>query len=100
MVEELESGDLLFSRSFSRGYRPSSEGGDAVPSDMATKRIASFIAWANQQAIRLDRPHEIIPEDPEGPVVMRRSGGPSPGSSTASQADVLLWEFSSAMPRP
>ncbi|MER5744795.1 hypothetical protein ABT097_16185 [Streptomyces sp. NPDC002225] len=72
VVEELESGDLLFSRSFSRGHRPSAEGGDAVPSEMATKRIASFIAWANQQAIRHDRPHELIPEDPEGPVVLRR----------------------------
>lgn len=39
---------------------------------MATKRIASFIAWANQQAIRHNRPHEVIPEDPEGPVVLQR----------------------------
>ncbi|MFB7255495.1 hypothetical protein [Streptomyces nojiriensis] len=72
VVEELESGQLLFSRSFSRAYRRSLEIGDAVPSDMATKRIAGFIAWANEQAIRHDRPHELIPEDPEGPVALRR----------------------------
>ncbi|MFB7266278.1 hypothetical protein ACFCXH_29645, partial [Streptomyces nojiriensis] len=72
VVEELESGHLLFSRSFSRAYRRSLEIGDAVPSDMATKRIAGFIAWANEQAIRHDRPHELIPEDPEGPVALRR----------------------------
>ncbi|KIZ17574.1 hypothetical protein [Streptomyces natalensis] len=30
VVEELEAGNLLFSRSFSRGHRHGSEGGDAV----------------------------------------------------------------------
>ncbi|KAF5994537.1 hypothetical protein [Streptomyces sp. WAC00263] len=72
VVEELESGDLLFSRSFSRQHRPSSEGGDAVTGRVAAKRIANFIAWANQLAVRHGRPHELIPEDPDGPVVLRR----------------------------
>ncbi|WHM36280.1 hypothetical protein [Streptomyces sp. BPTC-684] len=74
VVEELETGDLLFSRSFAPARRPRSEDGvgDAVTGDVAARRIASFIAWANQQAVRHDRPHELIPEDPDGPVVLQR----------------------------
>ncbi|MFD5782637.1 hypothetical protein [Streptomyces sp. NPDC126933] len=74
VVEELEPGDLLFSRSFSRGHQPCPEGGvgDALTGDSAARHIASFITWTNEQAIRHDRPHELIPEDPEGPVVLQR----------------------------
>lgn len=72
VVEELEAGDLLFSRSFSTGHRPSSDGGDALTGDLAAKRIAGFIAWANQLAVQHDRANELIPEDPDGPVVLQR----------------------------
>ncbi|MFE1091626.1 hypothetical protein ACFW5K_30600 [Streptomyces albidoflavus] len=74
VVEELEAGDLLFSRSFSLGHRPCSEGGvgDALTGELAARRIASFITWANQQAVHHGRPHELIPEDPDGSVVLQR----------------------------
>ncbi|WP_129265673.1 hypothetical protein [Streptomyces sp. M3] len=75
VVEELEEGDLLFSSSFFPGQRrPRSEGhaGEALTGDSAARRIARFIAWANEQAVHHGRPNELIPEDPDGPVVLQR----------------------------
>lgn len=72
VVEELETGDLIFSRGFSWGARASADGGDAVTPDMAVKRIRTFTVWANEMAVRHERPHELIPQDPDGPVALRR----------------------------
>jgi hypothetical protein len=36
------------------------------------ERIRAFTAWANQLAAAHDRPHELIPPDPDGGVALRR----------------------------
>ncbi len=33
-----------------------------------TRDISAFIAWANDQAYKLGRPHEVIPADPSGAI--------------------------------
>lgn len=46
---------------------------DVAPlSNARAEAITALIAWANKRAGDLGRAHEMIPEDPEGPISMRR----------------------------
>ncbi len=72
VLEELADGRLLFPRAFSRAPKPRSYLGDAMTTGVATWRIGQFTAWANAVAAEHGREHEMIPDDPGGPVTMRR----------------------------
>lgn len=63
---------LLFPvEAFTTASTPRSTG-SAVPPHMAKGRIAEFIDWCNEAAVRLDRKQDIIPTDPEGNVTTSR----------------------------
>lgn len=44
----------------------------AVSAETLNSRISEFIEWCNDHAEQWQRPHDVIPEDSEGPVVTRR----------------------------
>ncbi|MFL0172338.1 hypothetical protein ACJH6H_03645 [Mycobacterium sp. SMC-21] len=46
--------------------------GKAVHTSMLSDRIQNLIDWCNHAAVRLDRPHEVIPADPEDAVTVKR----------------------------
>ena len=46
---------------------------DVAPlSNARAEAITALITWANRRAVDLDRAHEMIPQDPEGSISMRR----------------------------
>lgn len=63
--------DLLFPL---RAYTPlpNADGDKAVHPRMIRDRTADLISWCNAKAAEFDRPHESIPADPDGPVVVKR----------------------------
>ena len=70
VMERLHPHDLLFPTSVlnATGGKP-----HHAPNHQVTARlIDELIAWCNENAVRLGRPDEVIPPDPEGPVTMRR----------------------------
>ncbi|MFJ9756661.1 hypothetical protein [Streptomyces sp. NPDC101149] len=72
-LEKLHDHRLLFPRDLSRIPRKvTAEMGDAMTNVTASDRIEAFIAWANKMALAHDRPHEMIPEDPEGAITLVR----------------------------
>ncbi|MFI8789591.1 hypothetical protein [Streptomyces sp. NPDC055105] len=48
-----------------------------LSSDAAVEWILAFTAWDNQLAMDHDRPHELIPDDPDGyaPALYPPGGG-------------------------
>ncbi|MGW7510191.1 hypothetical protein ACWGJ0_21110 [Streptomyces massasporeus] len=72
VVEELEDGEQLFTRTLYRYAKGTCMPRTGLSSDTAVERIRAFTAWANQLAAAHDRPHELIPSDPDGAVALRR----------------------------
>ncbi|MEU3296650.1 hypothetical protein ABZ722_30445 [Streptomyces longwoodensis] len=72
VVEELEGGEQLFTRTLYRYAKGTCMPRTGLSSDAAVERIRAFTAWANQLAADHDRPHELIPPDPDGAVALRR----------------------------
>jgi hypothetical protein len=72
VVEELEDGEQLFTRTLYRYAKGTCMPRTGLSSDTAVQRIRAFTAWANQLAAAHDRPHELIPPDPGGAVALRR----------------------------
>ncbi|MGV2921695.1 hypothetical protein, partial [Streptomyces alfalfae] len=72
VVEELEDGEQLFTRTLYRYAKGTCMPRTGLSSYTAVERIRAFTAWANQLAVAHDRPHELIPDDPEGAVALRR----------------------------
>ncbi|MFE9882732.1 hypothetical protein [Streptomyces sp. NPDC005784] len=75
VIEAVHGEQLLFPRSMSLATRTFDEQeyvGQGLDSQTVSDRIKRFIGWANQQAVRLGRDHEIIPADPNGSVTLRR----------------------------
>ncbi|WP_394426683.1 hypothetical protein [Streptomyces sp. SGAir0957] len=72
VVEELEDGEQLFTRTLYRYAKGTCMPRTGLSSDTAVERIRAFTAWANQLAAAHDRPHELIPDDPDGAVALRR----------------------------
>ncbi|QDO45842.1 hypothetical protein FNV62_55020 [Streptomyces sp. RLB3-17] len=72
VAEQLEDGELLFTRTLFRGARRLIEKRTQLSSDAAVERIRAFTAWANQLAAAHGRTHELIPADPDGAVALRR----------------------------
>ncbi|MBZ3908532.1 hypothetical protein [Streptomyces griseiscabiei] len=71
VAEQLEGGEELFTRTLFRGAK-SSITRTGLSSEAAAERIRAFTAWANRLAAVHDRPHELIPDDPDGAVALRR----------------------------
>ncbi|WP_030354528.1 hypothetical protein [Streptomyces scopuliridis] len=72
VVEELEAGEQLFTRTLHRHAKDTCMPRTGLSSDTAVERIRAFTAWANQLAMDHDRPHELIPDDPDGAVALHR----------------------------
>lgn len=72
VVEELEDGEQLFTRTLYRYAKGTCMPRTGLSSDTAVERIRAFTAWANQLAAAHHRPHELIPDDPDGAVALRR----------------------------
>ncbi|MFB8776302.1 hypothetical protein [Streptomyces broussonetiae] len=72
VAEQLEDGELLFTRTLFRGARRTIEARTQLSSDAAVERIRAFTVWANQLAVAHGRTHELIPADPDGAVALRR----------------------------
>ncbi|MFE9775597.1 hypothetical protein ACFYOV_28815 [Streptomyces sp. NPDC005931] len=72
VAEELEDGEQLFTRTLYRYGKGTCMPRTGLSSDTALERIRAFTAWANQLAAAHDRPHELIPPDPDGAVTLRR----------------------------
>lgn len=73
VMEALHDADLLFSASLfkARVTQPILDPG-APPSSRVRESIEHLTAWCNQRALTLDRPSEAIPDDPDGPISLRR----------------------------
>ncbi|MEU9565535.1 hypothetical protein AB0D16_26505 [Streptomyces sp. NPDC048161] len=72
VLEDLTDGQLLFPRSLSKCYKPRTYLGSAFTPALAVARIRRFAAWANELARQHGRDHELIPDDPEGAITLRR----------------------------
>ncbi|MFF5781793.1 hypothetical protein ACFY7Y_33370 [Streptomyces virginiae] len=72
VLENLSDEQLLLPRTISPHHRAAGYLARGLSSDTVTHWIKRFIAWANEQAAILERPHEIIPTDPDGDVTLRR----------------------------
>ena len=69
IMERLHACDLLFAYTVFNRTKSSDR---AAPADTTKFVIEQLIAWCNDTAAKLGRPHETIPDDPEGPVTMQR----------------------------
>lgn len=73
VMEGLHTGDLLFSDTL---FKARMNGGILDPAGPPSRRVHEAIkhltSWCNQRANELDRPHDLIPEDPDGPINLRR----------------------------
>jgi integrase len=76
VLERLHGHPLLFPAELHPLRRPrradSSRIGQARHPSGLTRDITAFIAWVNDHANRLGRPHELIPVDPHGPIAASR----------------------------
>lgn len=75
ILEQLHDDRLLFPRSLTvRTLQPAHAEirAEGLNPNRFIGRIKAFIDWANATATRLDRPHELIPADPHGPITLRR----------------------------
>ncbi|MFG2882827.1 hypothetical protein ACGFYV_11045 [Streptomyces sp. NPDC048297] len=71
-LEDLTDGRLLFPRSLSKCHKPRTYLGSALTPALAIARIRRFTAWANELARQHGRDHELILDDPEGTITLRR----------------------------
>jgi len=73
VMEGLHTGDLLFSDTL---FKARLNGGILDPAGPPSRRVHEAIthltSWCNQRANELERPHDLIPEDPDGPINLRR----------------------------
>ncbi|MFG3398963.1 hypothetical protein [Streptomyces parvus] len=72
VAEQLEEGEQLFTRTLFRGAKRTIMDRTGLSSEAAVERIRAFTTWANQLATAHGRPHELIPDDPDGAVALRR----------------------------
>lgn len=73
VMEGLHEGDLLFSDTL---FKARVNGTDLDPGGPSSRRVIDAIkhltGWCNQRANDLERPQDVIPEDPDGPINLRR----------------------------
>ncbi|MFJ8313488.1 MULTISPECIES: hypothetical protein [unclassified Streptomyces] len=70
VLEELTDGVWLFPRHLTK--EPKQGEGQALTQRGARDRIAHFTRWINQLAIGHSRAHEVVPDDPDGRIVLTR----------------------------
>lgn len=73
VMEDLHDSDLLFSDTLFKARVTGTEldpGGP--PSRRVHEAIKHLVSWCNQRASDLERPQDVIPEDPDGPINLRR----------------------------
>lgn len=73
IMEQLHKGDLIFSSSLFqvRSVKPEAHT-SGPPSKLVQESIERLIRWCNQRASELERPHEVVPADPDAPINLRR----------------------------
>lgn len=64
--------ELLFPLHAYTPFAGRAEQDKAVQPRMIRDRTADLISWCNAKADELGRPHESIPADPDGPVIVKR----------------------------
>ncbi|WP_083882821.1 site-specific integrase [Brevibacterium senegalense] len=73
VMEGLHTDDLLFSDTL---FKARLDVGILDPAGPPSRRVHEAIkhltSWCNQRANELERPHDLIPEDPDGPINLRR----------------------------
>ena len=73
VMEAMHDGDLLFSDTL---FKARSTGTELDPGGPPSRRvheaIKHLVSWCNQRASDLERPHDVVPEDPDGPINLRR----------------------------
>lgn len=73
VMEAMHDGDLLFSDTL---FKARSTGTELDPGGPPSRRvhdaIKHLVSWCNQRASDLKRPHDAVPEDPDGPINLRR----------------------------
>ena len=69
IMERLHACDLLFANAV---FNPVKSSDRAAPLYTAKFVIEQLITWCNDTAVKVGRPDEVIPDDPEGPVTMQR----------------------------
>ncbi|MFD8725642.1 integrase [Streptomyces sp. NPDC059629] len=62
------AGELLFGSQFHQFGFFSHPTKVALRAETLRERVENFVEWASQLALRLDRPHEVIPPDPHGAI--------------------------------
>ncbi|MGI5453525.1 hypothetical protein ACQEWB_10200 [Streptomyces sp. CA-249302] len=75
VLERLHEDRLLFPRSLTVRLREPAHTSipvEGLNTQIVRQRFVSFIAWVNATAARLSRDHELIPDDPHGPITLRR----------------------------
>lgn len=73
VMEDLHDSDLLFSDTLFKARVTGTEldpGGP--PSRRVHEAIKHLASWCNQRASDLQRPQDVVPEDPDGPINLRR----------------------------
>ncbi|MEV6425738.1 hypothetical protein [Streptomyces sp. NPDC051662] len=61
-------GELLFGSQFHQfgGFGQGTE--VSLRTETLRERVENFVDWASRMALRLERPHEVIPPDPHGAI--------------------------------
>lgn len=62
------AGELLFGSQFHQFSGFGQRTHVALRAESLRERVEHFVDWASQLALRLDRPHEVIPPDPHGAI--------------------------------
>lgn len=71
VAEQLSDASLIFNSGiFSRAGEPVRD--EPIATVRVRDRLAQFTEWVNDYCERTNRPHEIIPDDPEGPLHIGR----------------------------
>ncbi|MEV8196208.1 integrase [Streptomyces sp. NPDC079141] len=72
VLERIAPDGLLFDTAVHSIPRGRISTGRVVGFEAMRNRVEDFIAWASGLAVRLDRPHEVIPDDPFGALGVAR----------------------------
>lgn len=73
VMEGLHEADLLFSDTLFKARLTESELDPCgPPSRRVHDAIKHLLRWCNQRATELERPHDVVPADPDGPINLRR----------------------------
>ena len=73
IIEQLHDNDRLFSETLLKRFDNGANHSSRPPeSHRVSEGLRALIEWANSRTLSMDRSHEQIPPDPDGPISMRR----------------------------